>query len=298
MYSASTRRRWRLAGDEQVVEALRARRADPALGVGVRVRRAVGRAHDLDPLGREHRVEGRRELGVAIVDEEAGRRARLLQRPGEVARLLGDPGGGRVGGAAGEMDPPGADLEEEQDVQGLEEERLDGEEVAGQHGIAVPGEELPPGAAALAALRCRRHAVPPQDGADRRAPDGVAELGQLALDAGRSPSAGSRAPAAGSAPRSSASMGRRPAGVRRAEGPLAPHELAMPAQHRLRRDQHAGSGTSAGASPAVSRRSLRHQQRQGQPLPAREARARLPALQHAELVPQHHDLEILRPLLC
>ena len=124
----------RLVDDEQVVEALRARRADPALGVGVRGRRAVGRAHDLDPLGREDRVEGRRELGVAIVDEEAGRRARLLQRPGEVARLLRDPGGGRVGGAAGEVDAARADLEEEQDVQRLEEERLDGEEVAGQHG--------------------------------------------------------------------------------------------------------------------------------------------------------------------
>ena len=127
----------RLVDDEEVVEALRAHRADPALGVGVRRRRAVGRAHDLDPLGREHRVEGRRELGVAIVDEEAGRRARLLQRPGEVARLLRDPGGGRVGGAAGEVDAARADLEEEQDVQRLEEERLDGEEVAGQQLVLV-----------------------------------------------------------------------------------------------------------------------------------------------------------------
>lgn len=62
-----------LAGDEQVIETLRAGRADPAFRVGVGIRRAVRRADDLDALRREDGVEGWRELGVAIVDQVAGR---------------------------------------------------------------------------------------------------------------------------------------------------------------------------------------------------------------------------------
>src|SRR5688572_21487936 len=47
-----------LADDEQVVQAIRAHGADPALRVGVRRGRPVRRADDLDPPGGEHRVEG------------------------------------------------------------------------------------------------------------------------------------------------------------------------------------------------------------------------------------------------
>ncbi len=61
----------RLVGDEEVVEALLPHRADPALGVRVRRRRAAGRAHKLQALTREDRVEGRWERRVAVVDEEA-----------------------------------------------------------------------------------------------------------------------------------------------------------------------------------------------------------------------------------
>src|SRR4051794_217863 len=91
-----------------------------------------------EALGGEDRVEGRRELGVAIVDEEAERAVLLLQRPAEVARLLRDPGGGRVRGAAREIHAPGANLDEERRVNGLQEDRLDGEEVAGQQLFPVP----------------------------------------------------------------------------------------------------------------------------------------------------------------
>ena len=43
--------------------------------------------------------------------------------------------------------------------------------------ITVPGKELPPGAGAPAAERCRRDVAPLEDIADRRAPEGVAEFG-------------------------------------------------------------------------------------------------------------------------
>jgi hypothetical protein len=55
-----------------------------------------------DPFATEDLVESRTELAVAVVDQEP----RLLEGAGEaeIASLLGDPGAGRVSGAAGEMD--------------------------------------------------------------------------------------------------------------------------------------------------------------------------------------------------
>ena len=156
----------RLADDEQVVEVFVTRGADPALGVGVRRGCAVGRAHDHDALGGEHRVEGGRELGVVIVDDEAGRGARLLQGPGQLACLLGDPRGGRVGAAASEVHAPRSHLNEEQDMDRFEEERLDGEEITGQQLVLVLLEEVAP-RCRPSPLWGRRHAVPPEGRAAR-----------------------------------------------------------------------------------------------------------------------------------
>src|SRR5712691_1684756 len=61
------------AEDEQPVEALATDAADPALGVGVRVRRLDGCADHRDPFSLEDVIEAAAELGVAIVDEEAER---------------------------------------------------------------------------------------------------------------------------------------------------------------------------------------------------------------------------------
>ena len=44
----------------------------------------------------EDGVEVAGELAVAVADEEAKRRSPLLERPGELSGLLGDPWSGRV----------------------------------------------------------------------------------------------------------------------------------------------------------------------------------------------------------
>src|ERR1019366_2743725 len=54
--------------------------------------------------------------------------------PAQVAGLLGDPLPHRAGGDAGEVDPPGVDLNEEQHVEAPQKDSIDGEEVAGQVG--------------------------------------------------------------------------------------------------------------------------------------------------------------------
>src|SRR4029453_17225468 len=92
------------------------------------------------------------EFAVAVVDQEA----HALEEAGEaeVARLLSDPGAGRVAGAAGEVDAAAAKLDEEQDVEAAERDRLDGEEVTGEHARRLLAEEVAP--ARTCAPRCRR----------------------------------------------------------------------------------------------------------------------------------------------
>ena len=50
-----------------------------------------------------------------------------------------------VGGDAGEVDPPGVALDEEQHVEPSEQHRVDGEGVAGQHRRSLRSQELGPG---------------------------------------------------------------------------------------------------------------------------------------------------------
>lgn len=52
---------------------------------------------------------------------------------------------GRVRGDPGHVQPAGAVLDEHQHVQPLEQHRLDDQEVTGDNGVRLSGEELPPG---------------------------------------------------------------------------------------------------------------------------------------------------------
>src|SRR4029450_10362180 len=62
----------------------------------------------------------------------------------EVARLLGHPSSGRVGGAAGQVDAAAFELDEEEHVEASERDRLDSEEVTGEHARGLLTEELSP----------------------------------------------------------------------------------------------------------------------------------------------------------
>jgi hypothetical protein len=62
----------------------------------------------------------------------------------EVARLLGDPGAGGVGRAAGQPDASDFVRDEEQDVVAAQEHALDGEEVAGHDARRLGAQELAP----------------------------------------------------------------------------------------------------------------------------------------------------------
>jgi hypothetical protein len=67
-------------------------------------------------------------------------------------------------GDAREMHPPSRELDEEQDVERLEHDRLDGEEVAREDAMGLRGEEL--ASRGTGPARCRTEAVAQQHGPD------------------------------------------------------------------------------------------------------------------------------------
>ena len=74
-----------------------------------------GGADDADAFAAEDLVKGAAVLAITVTDEQAGTVEWATE--GEVARLLGNPGAGRVRSAAGEMDAAAFEFDEEEDVE-------------------------------------------------------------------------------------------------------------------------------------------------------------------------------------
>jgi hypothetical protein len=106
--------------------------------------RSDRRADDLEAFTFEDRVEAARELAVSVADQEAERRRSLGQLPGELASLLGNPGAGGIRRAAGNVDSSATELDEEEHMQPLRPDGLDGEEVDRDHTVRLRTQELPP----------------------------------------------------------------------------------------------------------------------------------------------------------
>src|SRR6266487_6234776 len=85
-----------------------------------------------------------RELAVAVTDEKPRPDAFVAKLHQEVACLLGHPAAIRVGRDPGQVDAPGRKLDEKQHVEALQEERVDGEEVALQDARRLSPQELAP----------------------------------------------------------------------------------------------------------------------------------------------------------
>jgi hypothetical protein len=113
--------------DEDVVQAFRADGPHEPLREGIGLRRPDRGADDPDFFRPEYLVERCRELRVPVTDEEPQVPEPSVDR--EVPRLLRDPRRVGMRGRAHHVDSPGLKLDEEQDVDRLQPDRLDGEEV-------------------------------------------------------------------------------------------------------------------------------------------------------------------------
>src|SRR6266511_3060953 len=132
------------ADNQQSVEALAPNASDPTLGVRPRLRRLHRRFDDTDSFGAEDLIEVTGELAVAVTDEKPRPDAFVAKLHQEVACLLGHPAAVRIGRDPGQVDAPARQLDEEQDIEALQEERVDGEEVAFQDAGRLLTKELRP----------------------------------------------------------------------------------------------------------------------------------------------------------
>ena len=193
--------------------------------------------------------------------------------------------------AAGQVDLPRPQLDEEQEGDRLEDERLAGEDVAGGDLVPVAREELAPGAAPPLPLRCGRHLPALEEVADGGAAHRVAQLGEFAVDARVAPPWVLRGQAEDQ-------LDYRRAGGWAARAGLGPErppadEVPMPAEDGLRPDEQQAR-VQAGTRAAAPAREAGGEHRQGQLLPAREPRRPgLRALEDSQLPPQQQDLDIL-----
>jgi hypothetical protein len=98
--------------------------------VGVGVGCLQRRQHHSGALRPEHLVEPAAELRVTITNKDADPASSFLEDKQQVAGLLGDPQTVGISGDPGQVDPSAVQLDEEQHVQPLQPDRVDGEEVA------------------------------------------------------------------------------------------------------------------------------------------------------------------------
>jgi len=131
--------------DQHPVKTLRSDGADPALGEGVRIRRSDRAEDHRCPFRAEDLVEGAGELRVPVVGQEPNGRRAAVAVDGQVPRLLGDPGRVGMGRRGRDEDAPRLQLDEHQDVDGLEPDRLHAEEVASDDPLRLGLQELRPG---------------------------------------------------------------------------------------------------------------------------------------------------------
>src|SRR6266513_895743 len=164
--------------DQDPVEALAAEGADPTLGVRIRIRSSDGRPDDPHALAAEDLVEGAAELTVASVKQKAEGPFLVGQVHQEVARLLCDPAPIRIARARHELDPTTLERDEEEDVDPREPDRLDRQEVAGEHRRRLLAQEQPP--TQPVSFWRGWQPMPDQDQTDRTRGDTDSEAVQLA----------------------------------------------------------------------------------------------------------------------
>lgn len=172
-------------------DAFALHRAHPALGDGIEIGAARRNRDRLDATAGLHFLPPTTELGVTVVDEVLGTD---LGRPadfdnGVIARRLSHEVSVGVLSDTGDVDAPAAVVDGEQHIVGafsLPTPDVDGEEVGGDHGVEVLGEEVLPGRV-RSALRCRPESMATHNRGDGSRSEDDSQLQQFSADAHLSP---------------------------------------------------------------------------------------------------------------
>ena len=157
-------------------------RSDKSLGVGIGVR-CLKRGLHHPQSSRQHRLEALDELGVAVTD----RKAFSLQEAVRSSDCLDHEAVVGIPRHAGDVDPPGFEIEEEQHVQAAEASTSPGlhrEEVRGHHLAPMCLQEASPG---RRQLRSGQDSMLLEDVAHGRFRHPVLQILELTLDAAIAP---------------------------------------------------------------------------------------------------------------
>jgi hypothetical protein len=145
-----------------------------------------------------------------------------------------------VGGAASQVNPATAELDEEQHIQALEPDRVDREEVGGQDLVGVLAEELAP--AGPGSEGRRRHAMAAEDSANGLVGAAHAELEQFTLDPTVTPAGVLASQAQDGLAALGGEAGASAPWTAGEHCPSMPNEIAMPAHQGLSADEEAEPG--------------------------------------------------------
>src|SRR6266540_4325870 len=267
--------------DQDPVETFAPDAADPALGMRFRPWRRDRRPDRPEPFRTEDLVESGREFLVAVADQDPMALPLLGEGHDQVARLLHDPSPVGMGGDAGEIHATPRQLDEKEHVEAAQPKRLDREEVTLKDHGRLLTQELPP--AHARASRCGLDAMTLEHVPDatRREPD--PEPDEFNMDALVSPTRVLRRQTQDQLSRLCEE--RRPTRPSALIRPAAADEVTMPAQKRRRLDQER-------ARPRQKPAECSQQDTIGRP----QTRPTYLAPQHLQLMAQHQDLHLLRPL--
>jgi hypothetical protein len=165
-----------LAEDQHPVGDLCPGREYEPFRISVRGRASGRDFRCLDAGAGQGRIERFGELPGAVADQEPVARCAVTEVHQEIPDLLGCPRAVRVRGDPENVHVAGTRLDDEEAVQALERYRaVDVEEIGGEHGRSLGGQELSPGRVGVP-FRCRGDLQGPEDPADGGRADQVAEF--------------------------------------------------------------------------------------------------------------------------
>ena len=116
--------------DEQLVQTLGSHGSNPALRNGIRIWRLRRRENAFHACAAENSIKRVRELALPIVNEQPRAWLTVFQIPHKLSGLLCYPTAVRIRRAPGKMDTPASQLDEEEHIDSLQEDRLYSEEIA------------------------------------------------------------------------------------------------------------------------------------------------------------------------
>ena len=267
------------ADDEHSIQTLPTHAAYPALGDRIRARSSNRAPRNLDTDRREHRIERRGELRVAVTDEEPQAIHSVTEFHQQIPGPLHHPVRSRMSRHPHDAHPASVVFDDEQHIQPAQQHRVHMEEVHRQNSFGLGSEELLP--RRPRSTRRRVHSPILEDLPHCRRRNRVSQPDEFAVDSPVTPQRVvpghlQHQPA----DHHNSPWPPRPTPVR----PPTSHQRRMPPQNRARRNDQ--------PQPTPIRHKP-HQHRRQRAISPRHTRLRHLTPKHSDLMTQHQDLRIL-----